>query len=357
MALLIIGVGILLMVATALPLVRTEAWWIRFFDFPRLQIIVLLILTFVAAWFRVGTTGFAPNLLLTGLVVSLLYQCYMMFPYTLWARKQVQQSRHPSSPNSIRLVSVNVLMSNRNATTLKQILRAVAPDVILTLEADEWWQAQLQEFEETHPFTVYQPQDNCYGMLFHSRFQLVNPQLKFRVQEDIPSIHTRICLPSGQEVELYCLHPRPPVPEETARSTERDVELLLVGKEVKGKEAPVIVMGDLNDVAWSHTSYLFRNISGLLDPRVGRGFYNTFHAKYPIIRFPLDHIFHSNDFRLLDLRRLPYFGSDHFPIYINLSYEPSAERQQPELEATPGEEVEAEEKIMKLAQEGNLMNA
>jgi endonuclease/exonuclease/phosphatase (EEP) superfamily protein YafD len=354
MALFIIGIGVVLIVATALPLIRADAWWIRFFDFPRLQIIVLLILTFTAAWFGVGTTGFAPNLLLAGLVVSLLYQCYMMFPYTLWARRQVQQSRRPPSTNSIRLVSVNVLMSNRNAATLKELLRAVDPDVILTLEADDWWLDQMKEFEQTHPFTVYQPQNNFYGMLLHARLKLVNPELKFRVQDDIPSIHTRVCLSSGQEIELYCLHPRPPVPEETARSIERDVELLLVGKEVKGKQLPVIVMGDLNDVAWSHTSYLFRNISGLLDPRVGRGFYNTFHAKYPFIRFPLDHFFHSNDFRLLDLRRLPYFGSDHFPIYINLSYEPSAERQQSELNAAPDEQEEATEKIMKLAQEGDF---
>lgn len=354
MVLLITGIGLLLMVATALPLIHADAWWIRFFDFPRLQIIILLILTFIAVWFGVGTSDLAPNLLLAGLAVSLLYQCYMMFPYTLWARKQVQHSQRPSSTNTIRLVSVNVLMSNRNAATLKQILRTVDPDLILALETDDWWQAQMQEFEQSYPFTVYQPQDNYYGMLLYSRLELINPQIQFRVQDDIPSIHTRVCLPSGQEVELYCLHPRPPVPEETARSIERDVELLLVGKEVKGKELPVIVMGDLNDVAWSHTSYLFRNISGLLDPRVGRGFYNTFHANYPFIRFPLDHFFHSNDFRLLDLQRLPYFDSDHFPIYINLSYEPSAERQQPELEATPDQQEEATEKILKLAQEGDF---
>ena len=354
MALFITGIGVVLIVATALPLVRADAWWIRFFDFPRLQIIVLLIPTFIAAWFGVGTAGFAPNLLLAGLAASMLYQCYMMFPYTLWASKQVQQSRQPPSSNSIRLVSINVLMENRNVATLKEILRTVDPDVILALETDDWWLAQMQEFEQTHPFTVYQPQGNYYGMLLYSRLKLVNPQLKFRVQDDIPSIHTRVCLLSGQEVELYCLHPRPPVPEETARSIERDVELLLVGKEVKSKEAPVIVMGDLNDVAWSHTSYLFRNISGLLDPRVGRGFYNTFHANYPFIRFPLDHFFHSNDFRLLDLQRLPYCGSDHFPIFIDLSYEPSAERQQPKLEATPDEHEEATEKILKLAQEGDF---
>ena len=110
---------------------------------------------------------------------------------------------------------------------------------------------------------------------------------------------------------------------------------------------PVVVLGDLNDVAWSHTNYLFQDISGLLDPRIGRGFYHTFHAKYPFIRFPLDHFFHSKHFRLVDFRRLSYFGSDHFPVYIELSYEPDAEIRQTDLQADESEREEAEEKIEK----------
>ena len=107
------------------------------------------------------------------------------------------------------------------------------------------------------------------------------------------------------------------------------------------------MLGDLNDVAWSRTNYLFQDISGLLDPRIGRGFYHTFHAKVPLLRFPLDHFFHSNHFRLVDFRRLGYFGSDHFPVYIRLSYEPDAERVQEQLSASKSEKEEADEKIEK----------
>ena len=106
-------------------------------------------------------------------------------------------------------------------------------------------------------------------------------------------------------------------------------------------------MGDLNDVAWSRTNYLVQDISGLLDPRIGRGFFNTFHAKLPFLRFPLDHVFHSNHFRLIDFRRLPAFGSDHFPVFIALSFEPEATAQQPQLHADGDEKQEAERKIDK----------
>jgi hypothetical protein len=86
----------------------------------------------------------------------------------------------------------------------------------------------------------------------------------------------------------------------------------------------VIVAGDLNDVAWSHTSRLFRRLSRLVDPRVGRGFYNSYHAQCVWMRWPLDHVFYSPDFLLRGLRRLPAFGSDHFPLLIELAYHPRA---------------------------------
>jgi endonuclease/exonuclease/phosphatase (EEP) superfamily protein YafD len=135
------------------------------------------------------------------------------------------------------------------------------------------------------------------------------------------------------------------VPNYNPRSTERDAELLIIGREMKQKQVPAVVLGDLNDVAWSQTNDLFRATSGLLDPRIGRGFYHTFNAKWPLIRFPLDHFFHSRHFRLVDFRRLPKFGSDHFPVYIKLSFEPDAEQQQEPVTASADDRRAAQEKI------------
>lgn len=342
-----VTVGLALMIATALPLIRKDAWWIRIFDFPRLQITFLAALTLIAYALFGNVSDTKSYLFLAALGACLVYQGYMMFPYTFLSRKQVQRSLGSKKDSSFSLLFANVLMDNRNAAGLREIIRKADPDLILAVETDEWWQEQLKEFERTHPFTVLQPQDNTYGMLLYSRIEIIDPQVKFLIQDDIPSIHARVKLPSGQEVWLHCLHPRPPFPTEDEKATDRDAELLIVGKEIKQRRAPVVVLGDLNDVAWSRTNYLFQDISGLLDPRIGRGFYNTFHAKFPFIRFPLDHFFHSNHFRLADFRRLDYFGSDHFPVFITLSYEPDAENQQEELRATASQREEAQEKIEK----------
>jgi endonuclease/exonuclease/phosphatase (EEP) superfamily protein YafD len=158
-------------------------------------------------------------------------------------------------------------------------------------------------------------------------------------------MHSMVAMKSGDLVELHCLHPRPPHPKKIPGTEERDAELLMVGKTVRKSTHPTIVAGDLNDVAWSYTTNLFQKISGLLDPRIGRGLYNTFHAKYPVLRFPLDHVFHSNHFKLVKLERQANFGSDHFPIYIQLSYEPQARGEQEAPSPERKDLKEAEKKI------------
>ncbi|MBA3597610.1 MAG: endonuclease/exonuclease/phosphatase family protein [Methylibium sp.] len=330
--------------ATLLPLLRFEAWWIRVFDFPRLQISFVLLIV-AAARAALGVQGIAETSFLLALLASLGLQARRMYPYTRLARKEVEQCAEPKPGSTLSLLSANVLQSNHQAERLKDIIREADPDLILALETDTWWQGQLKEFALSHPHQVHQPQDNTYGMLLYSRLELQEPSVAFLVEEGVPSIHARVRLRSGQTVQLHCMHPRPPSPTENDRSTERDAEMLIVGREIKRNPSPVVVFGDLNDVAWSHTNDLFKQISGLLDPRVGRGFFNTFNAKHRLIRFPLDHFFHSNDFRLVAFQRLGFFGSDHFPVFIELSLEPQAAHTQEEPQADAAEHNEASEKI------------
>src|SRR5687768_4322443 len=96
--------------ATAIPLVRADAWWIRIFDFPRLQITVLLILIFAVTLLLREDPSAGDNAFFIALFLSGAYQGYRMFPYTRLARPEVQRSQHAEPDHTIRLLIFNVLM-------------------------------------------------------------------------------------------------------------------------------------------------------------------------------------------------------------------------------------------------------
>ena len=338
--------GGLVVVVTLLSLLRAKAWWIRIWDFPRFQLALTGVLSLAAAAFvSLPLDPRARWLFVTALTVATAFQTALIWRYTPLAPKEVQRSRSDDRTAHLSLLISNVLQKNRDADRLLRVLRSVDPDIILCVETDDWWRERLDALEETHPHTVKFPLPNTYGMLLYSRLPLHDTSVDFLIQPDIPSIQAHIELLNGERVWLNCVHPRPPAPGESDESLERDAELLLVGKRVCNAVEPVVVCGDLNDVAWSRTTRLFQKTSRLVEPRKGRGLYNTFHARVPIFRFPLDHVFHSDSFRLIVMRRLEYVGSDHFPVYAALSLEPAAEHEQEAPDADHGDLQEASRTI------------
>ncbi|OSI07829.1 Uncharacterized protein conserved in bacteria [Neisseria animaloris] len=333
--------------ATLLPLINHNHWAFRIFDFPRLQIAAFSLLCVVLNYaFQANNhPAFVAFEILN--ILCFLYQLKEIAAYTRLSRPEVIRYRGEDDNRTVSLITGNVLTSNRRADLLLAQVRQYRPDVVLALESDEWWEEQLAplEYEYGYGYTVKIPLDNLYGMHLYSRLPLRNVEIRHWVAEDIPSIVAEMQLHSGEWIRIYCLHPMPPSPTEADTSTDRDAELLLVGKEIAKNNHSVLVFGDLNDVAWSRTSRLFQQISGLLDPRKGRGLYNTFHAEYPLLRWPLDHIFHSSDFMMSEIKVLPYIGSDHFPVYGKFQFSPHAEAVQEKEEADAEEKREAEEKI------------
>jgi len=333
-----------LFATTLIPLIKHDFWIFRVFEYPRLQKLVInLALIVLILCFAFPKERYS-YLVLAMLVVNLIYLCYLIFPYTRLAQKQIVTTKNPSGANNLKILIANVYQENRNWAAYFKIIKDCGPDIVLMVETNGWWQEQMDGLSNTYPYQHKVPLENTYGMLLYSKLPLEG-KVDFLVEADIPSIETVVSLASGKKVRLFCLHPKPPVPQENPRSTERDKEILLVAKKANASELPVVVMGDLNDVAWSYTTGLFGKISGLLDPRRGRGFFNSFNAKYFFLRFPLDHIFCSSDFALRSIKRLASCGSDHFPVYVNLELAPQLEQFNESLEATPEEKQLAAQKI------------
>lgn len=331
-------------IATALPLIQTSHWWIRIFDYPRLQVAVLCLIAVSLNIFCFRFKNKISNMLIVMVVLAFTYQFILIIRYTPLYPIQAEAVSRAQRSHPFSIMQSNIKMDNRQVEEFIDLVREQAPDIVVINEPDQWWEEKLTVLDSLFPYHVKKPLDNTYGMILYSRLPLKQAEVHFLVKEDIPSIFARVALPEG-EFDLYCLHPQPPKPG--SPTYERDTEILLVGETVKEAKRPAVVVGDLNDVAWSYTSELFQRISGLLDPREGRGFYNTYNVFVPLFRYPLDHFFYSDHFGLARLQKLASIGSDHFPMLIELHLNPQHDYAKRTPKADREDQQEVEDRIEK----------
>lgn len=303
--------GSLLVLLTILPLWETDRWWVRLWDYPRLQVASLLLICIaLMAWMgpRVGRLFWTAT---GAMLAALVWQATHFIAYFPPWPKQVATVANCPAGRSIELLIANVLLDNQRYADLIALVERTDPDVVLLLEPGLDWERAMQPLHARYPFRIGEPVPNSYGMLLFSRLPM-DAQVLHRIQAGVPSIKAKLRLPGGEIIDLHALHPDPPLPGDD--SGERDAELVAIGREVRASGRASLVLGDLNDVAWSRTSKLFLEVSGMTDPRVGRGLYPTFNAKYPLLRWPLDHLFVTPHFGLERMEIPAAIGSDHFPI-------------------------------------------
>lgn len=342
------GFGLLAVLFTLIPLIAADFWWIRIFDYPHIELTILTLTAIAAYFIRFDIKHYQDYIFMLVLIACFIFQFLKISPYTPIAPYEVNNSKKTNEAHQLDILTANVLQKNKEKKKLISEVEKLNADIMVFTETDKKWQQAIDKaFGEEYKYTAEAPIDNTYGMLVYSRYKLVRPEVSYIVDDSIPSVHSDVILPSGNRIRLHAIHPTPPMPQENPSSTDRDAELMKVAKMVRDSKLPVVVIGDFNDVAWSATTRLFKNVGELLDIRIGRGFYNTFNAKNPIMRWPLDHIFVSEEFRLNDLKTGEYTGSDHFPFYASLSLEPEkAEAQEPD-EATEEQLDTANEQIEK----------
>ena len=308
----------LLLLTVLLPLIKKDLWVFRVFDYPRFQKFIIIGLLSVFWTIHFYDRGWQHHIYTILLLASFLHLGYLIMPFTILGKKMIAKIKHDPNSECLNLLVSNVYQYNEKHHKLLALIQQRNPDVIFLLETNRQWLKALKTLQEEYPHCIEIPKENTYGLLFYSRLPLLHHEINYLIDDEIPSIIADVAF-NNQSVRLYGLHPTPPVPQENSHSTDRDAEILIVGTMAKKHKGLCIVLGDLNDVAWSYTTKLFLKTSGLLDPRRGRGFFSTFNAKYFLLRWPLDHYFVSSHFRLVNMRVEKSINSDHFPISICLA--------------------------------------
>lgn len=320
------------------PATGNPHWFFRTADFVRLQSLLIQIVLFgLLLYFEENFTLFSW-LIAVALAATIFYQLFKVFPYSsLFPRRR---SDGPSD-GQVSILAGNVLQTNTCYSDFLNEIKRFNPDLVLTMESNKDWENCLSEIEKDYPFTVKVPLENFYGMHVYSKKELANVEVKYQIEDDKPSIFFDFPIDGNQFIFFCCLHPAPPSPTENETSKERDAELMLTGKRIRNLDKPTVVCGDMNDVVWSRTTRLFKKMTGMIDPRVGRGFFSTYHAGYFFLRFPLDHLFHTRDLYVGKMIRSKNFGSDHFAMYYEIFHKKKVQTpNNPKLNGEEKEEIE-----------------
>lgn len=268
----------LLLLASGLSILESNEWWIRIWDFPRVQILTALLLAGGLALWLDRAAGKWIALLCA---VACAWQLYRIYPYTPLAKQEIAfaDARSVSDERCFSVLSLNVLESNRDYGRTARLIDRVSPDILLLMETDRQWAAGLADQLRRYPHKLGRPLGNTYGMIFATRLPMRDGHVETIAEEDTPSVHAD--LTATDPFRVVALHPRPPKPGQDTEA--RDAEIAVAARRVARERLPVLALGDFNDVAWSHTSQLFKRIGGYLDPRVGRGTFATFPAQVPLL--------------------------------------------------------------------------
>ena len=187
-----VAVGLPLVLATLLPLIPSNEWWIRIFDFPRAQIAALLAILLLGLGAAAVWRTRRGVLLISALVLALAYQGIRILPYTAAYPEEVPGTAQCAGGDRISYMEANVLQHNRDAAALISLVREQQPDILLLTETDRWWADQLQPLAREFTHAVSVPLENTYGMMLLSRRPLLAPEVRYLLEPDVPSIRTGI---------------------------------------------------------------------------------------------------------------------------------------------------------------------
>lgn len=320
LARIVVGIVVTL---TLVPLSSSGAWCIRIWDFPRLQLLVACgcLLVLIVAFGTSFWTRSESNVWLVLLAASFVWHASHMGKFTpLWPC-EVPGVRQQEA--DLNLLAINLDYENIEVEKALELIEQRKPDVVVLIEYNERWSVGLSKLRDEFPYHQEEIKEEGLGIAVWSKLPQTNLDTKYLVEERRPSLWSTLEFGSSC-INLVAVHPTPPglrdsTGEQRRDSRVRDAELIQIANVIGNRQDEAwMVVGDFNDVAWSHTTRLFKRLSGLRDPRIGRNFLGTYHADMPLFRFPIDHVFISEGFAVARLSRVHLQGSDHFGVSVML---------------------------------------
>ena len=255
---------------------------------------------------------------------------------TLWSGALVAQvwwpaSQPPPGETIVRIMSYNVLGSNRDYAGAVKEIREADPDIVVVCEYSRDWHNMLKVLHEDYPHLVTVPRWHGFGIAVMSKIPIDSQEiLQLGVFEDENGKRQRITdnpcpvvnLKFGDRaVRLVGFHSLSPMNQH--RMAIRNFQFFELGKYLSADDVPTILVGDFNCTTWSY--FLKKDLlkrAGLFDSRQGIGYQGTWSADLKPFLIPIDHAFVSRHMHVHRRWTGEPRGSDHRPIIVEVSVSP-----------------------------------
>lgn len=211
---------------------------------------------------------------------------------------------------------VNVLRENQKYDTVRNEINGNSPDIVVIQELDDKWSEELQPVKENYPFMYEISRDDGFGIALYSKIHITEIRKLNVGMLDIPAI-SAFCDYRGKVFEIICVHTTPPTNQTYFKNTQKITQDLADYIAENGHNA--IIAGDFNT---SHYSYNYKNF---IKTSKMKDLSSIFHPTWPTFllfpfRITLDHIFITKSFAVRDYAVGKNIGSDHLPIWAEISF-------------------------------------
>lgn len=224
------------------------------------------------------------------------------------------------STQTLKIVSINLLSSNREVEKVATYLAKEQPHVVALLEFNTYWQEVLRPALTSYFCRLEVPRSDNFGIALYSKTDIQDLRKTAFTTAGVPSIMGNLRL-DGQTMKLIATHPLAPM--DTYSFEHRNEQLAAITHFVTHTPTPSVVIGDLNTSSYSVHFKNLQNESNLKDSRKGFGILPSWPTWSGLFETTLDHCLVSEGIAVLCRKVGPEVGSDHLPVMVELQWKTS----------------------------------
>jgi len=280
-------------------------WRIELFSHFRIQYTILL--SMCALLFLLGgdLAGFIFS------TVFLVINLCLLAPF--YRRRKCRAQTQPV----YRLFFANILGTNTSYKKIQEAIENAGADLVLLVEVRPIHLDALRNTINGYAQQFVWPDEDNFGVALFTNLPVETVEIQDFDGTCTPTLIAHLTL-EGHELTLIGMHPYPPKSKEQAQ--RRDRQFATIAPYAAALSGEVLLAGDLNATAWSHSFQELTHTSSLLDSQKGFGLLPSWPASFLPLGIPIDHALHTPG--LCDIKRRLGFptGSDHRPIILDFSF-------------------------------------